>query len=120
MALGVLYLSTNLNYPDSLPEVQILKVNEEDFVIHEDYTNGRNSGSGRYAVKNDIGLVKLPREAQYNQLTQPICLGPIPANTLGEPVVVGWGKTDPDQLSLNTNGVYSNDQLKLKVSLHYY
>ena len=60
----------------------------------------------------------LPTKAY--QLTQPICLGPIPANTLGDPVVVGWGKTDPDQLSLSTNGVYSNDQLKLKVSLHYY
>ena len=31
-------------------------------------------------------------------------------------VVVGWGKTDPDQLSLSKDGVYSNDQLKLKVS----
>ena len=114
----MLHLSTNLKNPDSLPEVQIFYVKETDFVIHRDYARERTCG--RLAVKNDIGLMKLPREAQYNQLTQPICLGSIPANTVGDPVVVGWGKTDPDQLSLNTNGVYSNDQLKLKVSLHYY
>ena len=107
----MLYLSTNLNYPASLPEVQIFYVNEDDFVIHRDYARER-----RY--ENDIGLMKLPREAEYNQLTQPICLGPIPANTLGDPVVVGWGKTDPEQLSQNDNGVFSNDQLKLKVSVH--
>ena len=118
VALGVLHLSTNLKHPESLPKVQIFYVNEEDFVIHRDYARERIGG--RLAIKNDIGLIKLPIEAQYNQLTQPICLGPIPANTLGDPVVVGWGKTDPDQLSLSTNGVYSNDQLKLKVSLHYY
>ena len=111
VALGVLHLSTNLKHPDSLPKVQIFFVKEKDFLIHRDYARER-----RY--ENDIGLMKLPREAQYNQLTQPICLGPIPANTLGDPVVVGWGKTDPEQLSQNDNGVFSNDQLKLKVSVH--
>jgi len=113
VALGVLYLSTNLIYPPSLPKVQIFYVNEQDFVIHRDYVRERRNG--RLVVKNDIGLMKLPKDAQYNQLTQRICLGPIPANTMGDPVVVGWGKTDPDQLSQNENGVYSNDQLKLKV-----
>jgi len=113
VALGVLHLSTNLIYPASLPEVQIFFVNEEDFVIHRDYARERRNG--RFVVKNDIGLMKLPKEAQYNQLTQRICLGPLPAITMGDPVVVGWGKTDPDQLSQNENGVYSNDQLKLKV-----
>merc|ERR1711971_300518 len=113
VALGVHHLITNFKYSGSLPEVQKFIVNEEDFVVHNDYARGLRGG--RLAVKNDIGLMKLPREVQYNQLTQPICLGPIPANTLGDPVVVGWGKTDPDQLSLSENGVYSNDQLKLKV-----
>ena len=114
----MLHLSTKFEYKDSLPQVQIFEVNDEDFVIHRDYV--RELKDGRLAVKNDIGLMKLPKEAQYNQLTQPICLGPISANTLGDPVVVGWGKTDPDQLSMSEKGVYSNDQLKLKVSLHYY
>jgi len=113
VALGVLHLSTKFEYKDSLPQVQIFEVNDEDFVIHRDYV--RELKDGRLAVKNDIGLMKLPKEAQYNQLTQAICLGPISANTLGDPVVVGWGKTDPDQLSMSEKGVYSNDQLKLKV-----
>ena len=117
VALGVLHLFTHFKYDSSLPEVQKFTVNEEDFVVHNDYARVLR---GRHSVKNDIGLMKLPREVQYNQLTQPICLGPIPANTLGDPVVVGWGKTDPDQLSLSEKGVYSNDQLKLKVSLQYY
>merc|ERR1711982_252647 len=94
VALGVFHLSTNPIYPASLPEVQIFCVNEEDFVIHRDYVRERRNG--RLAVKNDIGLMKLPKDAQYNQLTQPICLGPITTNTLGDPEVVGWGKTDPD------------------------
>merc|ERR1711862_19737 len=113
VALGVFHLSTNLIYPASLPEVQIFNVNEKDFVIHRDYVRERRNR--RFVVKNDIGLMKLPKDAKYNQLTQPICLGLIPDNTLEDPVVVGWGKTDPDQLSQNENGVYSNDQLKLKV-----
>merc|ERR1711971_715518 len=37
VALGLLHLSTNLKYGDNLPEVQIFKVNEEDFVVHRDY-----------------------------------------------------------------------------------
>jgi len=113
VALGVFHLSTNLIYPASLPQPQIFYVNQEDFVIHRDYVRERRNG--RIAVKNDIGLMKLPREVEYNQLTQPICFGPLPTNTMGDPVVVGWGKTDPDQLSLNENGVFSNDQYKLKV-----
>ena len=114
VALGVLHLSTNLDYKRRLPAVQKFEVNERDFVVHKDYS--RNKRDGRLAVINDIGLIKLPRAAQFNQLTQPICLGPIPSNTQGKPVVVGWGKTDPDQLSQSDKGVYSNDQLKLEVS----
>ena len=115
VALGVLHLSTDLKHNNNgLPSVQKFDVNMKDFVIHEDYSRFRREG--RLAVVNDIGLIKLPKAARFNQLTQPICLGSIPSNTVGEPVVVGWGKTDPDQLSLSENGVYSNDQLKLKVS----
>ena len=113
--VGVLHLSTTLkNMRSRLPAVQKFEVNERDFVVHKDYS--RNKRNGRLAVINDIGLIKLPRAAQFNQLTQPICLGPIPSNTQGKPVVVGWGKTDPDQLSQSDKGVYSNDQLKLEVS----
>ena len=114
VALGVLHLDRKLDYK-WLPDVQKFDVDEKDFVIHEDYSRFRKEG--RLAVVNDIGLIKLPKAAQFNQLTQPICFLPQPPNTVGEPVVVGWGKTDPDQLSLSENGVYSNDQLKLKVSL---
>ena len=115
VALGVLHLSTSLDYKgNQLPAVQKFEVNDWNFVIHKDYERYRQDG--RLGVINDIGLIKLPRAAQFNQLTQPICLGPIPTNTQGEPVVVGWGKTDPDQLSHSDKGVYSNDQLKLKVS----
>ena len=109
---GILFL---FFYKDRLPAVQKFDVDMKDFVIHKDYS--RVKREGRLGVVNDIGLIKLPKAAQFNQLTQPICLGPIPSRTVGEPVVVGWGKTDPDQLSLSENGVYSNDQLKLKVSL---
>ena len=114
VALGVLHLSTNLDYKRRLPAVQKFEVNERDFAVHKDYEIYRQDG--RYTVINDIGLIKLPRAAQFNQLTQPICLSPIPTITKGKPVVVGWGKTDPDQLSQSDKGVYSNDQLKLEVS----
>ena len=114
VALGVLHLSTSLDYKRGLPAVQKFEVNDWNFVVHKDYEKYRQDG--RYTVVNDIGLIKLPRAAQFNQLTQPICLGPIPSNTQGKPVVVGWGKTDPDQLSQSDKGVYSNDQLKLEVS----
>ena len=115
VALGVLHLSTTLkNMRSRLPAVQKFEVNERDFVVHKDYERYRQDG--RYTIVNDIGLIKLPTAAQFNQLTQPICLGPIPTITKGDPVVVGWGKTDPDQLSRSKDGVYSNDQLKLKVS----
>ena len=113
VALGVLHLDRKLDYK-LLPDVQKFNVDMKDFVTHEDYSRFRREG--RLAVVNDIGLIKLPKAAQFNQLTQPICFRPMPSNTVGEPVVVGWGKTDPDQLSLSENGVYSNDQLKLKVS----
>ena len=114
VALGVLHLSTSLDYKRGLPAVQKFEVNDWNFVVHKDYEKYRQDG--RYTVVNDIGLIKLPRAAQFNQLTQPICLSPIPTITKGKPVVVGWGKTDPDQLSQSDKGVYSNDQLKLEVS----
>merc|ERR1719341_1066803 len=41
VALGVLHLSTNLNYPKNLPEVQIFYVNESNFVTHRDYARER-------------------------------------------------------------------------------
>lgn len=103
------HLNKNLDYDKlDLPTVQTFRVNKEDFVIHDEYTDV-------YAAINDIGLIKLPRDAEFNQLTQPICWGQDPGNTLGIPVVVGWGKTSPDQLELTENGAYSNDQLKLEV-----
>ena len=109
VALGVFHLNTNLDYKKlDLPTVQTFRVNKEDFVIHDEYTDV-------YAAINDIGLIKLPRDAVFNQLTQPVCWGQDPGNTLGIPVVVGWGKTNPDQLQQTENGAYSNDQLKLKV-----
>ena len=114
VALGVLHLGIDLENPKGLPAVQKFEVNDWDFVAHRDYEIYRQDG--RRVIVNDIGLIKLPRAAQFNQLTQPICLGPIPTITKGDPVVVGWGKTNPDQLAQSENGVYSNDQLKLKVS----
>ena len=118
VALGVLHLSPFVDKKRLLPDVQKFEVNDWDFVVHKDYERYRQDtgDTRRLTIVNDIGLIKLPRAAQFNQLTQPICLGPIPSNTQGDPVVVGWGKTDPDQLSRSKDGVYSNDQLKLKVS----
>ena len=76
----------------------------------------RGQREGRRVVDNDIGLIKLSRSTKFNQLTQPICWGLDPRTTLGHPVVVGWGKTNPDQLAQTKSGAYSNDQLKLEVS----
>ena len=114
VALGVFHLSKKLDYKKlDLPTVQTFRVNKKDFVIHEDY--GWIRRDGKSTVINDIGLIKIPRDAEFNQLTQPVCWGQDPGNTLGIPVVVGWGKTNPDQLQHTENGAYSNDQLKLKV-----
>jgi len=66
-------------------------------------------------VKNDIALIKLPRPAQLNPLTQPACWKTqSPINS--KPVVVGWGKTNAAQTSSHRiNGLYSKKQYKLEI-----
>ena len=87
------------------------RVRSENFVTHEEYSVERRS------VKNDIALIKLPRPAGLNKLTQPACWKN-PTNINDKLMVVGWGKTNSSQTSsdFKTSGFYSNDQYKLEVT----
>eukprot|EP00092_Neocalanus_flemingeri_P075460 GFUD01093474.1.p1 GENE.GFUD01093474.1~~GFUD01093474.1.p1 ORF type:complete len:480 (-),score=113.09 GFUD01093474.1:19-1458(-) len=111
-----------------LPDEQDFDIIEYDVTVHEDYkTVYENS---RKNVVNDIALIKLPRPATINNAVQIACLpfitqeferylsiadvvsGLVGRNT----TVVGWGKTDADQL-VSWDGVGSRKQQKLKLPI---
>ena len=90
-------------------DVQNFDIKSQNFVIHENYTVKEK------VARNDIALIKLPRPAQMNGLTQPACWKN--QNSInGKPVVVGWGKTDASQINKTINGLYTNKQYKLEVN----
>ena len=96
----------------SLPYVQNFEISSENFVIHEGFSQMEKNVEN---ANNDIGLIKLPRQAKMNQLTQPACWRN-QSYVSRQPVVVGWGKNDASQASSDKiNGVYSNKQYKLEV-----
>ena len=62
VSLGVFHLSKELDYKKlDLPSVQTFGVIKKDFVIHDDY--GWIRRDGKSTVINDIGLIKIPRDA---------------------------------------------------------
>ena len=98
---------------DDESKYQNFDIGSENFVIHEDYQK-RKSG-GKLIVKNDIALIRLPREAEFNQFVQPSCWEG--QRSLSYKLsVVGWGKINAFQISQNINGVYSNEQRALEVT----
>ena len=113
LRLGIHFVAGKDDQSNSNPHVQNFDIPSENFVIHEEYTKEKK------IVKNDIALIKLPRPAQLNPLTQPACWKTqSPINS--KPVVVGWGKTDAAQTSSDRiNGLYSNKQYKLEVTENY-
>ena len=91
-------------------------LDQESFILHEDFIKERTS-KGQLRLKNDIALIKLDKDIVFSQTIQPVCW----RNTrieddITSPTVVGWGKTYSDQIT-KINGVYSSDQLKLKVPI---
>jgi len=112
-----------------LPPEQDFDVDEEDFIIHEDYVRSFDS------ILNDIALIKLPRPARLNKGVQMVCLPHNLAEFRHElglenggtelygwnATVVGWGfkgydpYADSPQGDVDEFGVGSKQQQKLVV-----
>ena len=114
--LEKLVIGSNISNPTNLPAIQNFDIKPENFVIHEEYIQERNAAR-KLVVKNDIALIKLPRQAKFNTLAQPICWKNNNLLNLvnDPPVVVGWGKTNRYSISKTSNGVFSDTQFKLEV-----
>jgi len=111
---------------EELPAEQDFDITDDDIVVHEDFnTVYENDGKN---IVNDIALIRLPRPATLNNGVQMACL---PFDTtefknyleisdldlgLGgrNSTVIGWGKTNTDQLRLY-NGVGSRILQKLQL-----
>ena len=97
---------------DDESKYQNFDIGSRNFVTHEDYRNQRRGEVLR--VKHDIALIKLPREAKFNQFVQPACWEGQPS--LSDKLsVVGWGKVNAYQIS-TINGVFSTEQRALQVT----
>jgi len=92
-----------------LPPVQDFEVSLDDFIIHKDYVFDKI----KRIVINDIGLIRLPREAVLHQGVQMVCL-PLSAasrqqetpESLG--TIVGWGFTSFKDQRLDSNRIDFN------------
>ena len=93
----------------NVQEVQNFDISSENYVLHDGYSQENE------VLRNDIALIKLPRPAQMNGLTQPACWKN-QKSINDKPVVVGWGKTDASQINKTINGLYTNKQYKLEVN----
>lgn len=98
--------------------IQDFTINDDNFLAHPQYVRRRRS-RGQLEVRNDIGLIKLPSDVEFSLRSQPACWRHSSSVSDGHgqcAVVVGWGKTDPDQIS-RLGGVFSSDQIKLTLPL---
>ena len=107
--------------PEEFPAVQYFDIDEAAITVHEDYNIVYENNKKN--VVNDIGLIKLPREAELNVLVQVACLPAYPeefnsqlnaqgdiSDLVGEKAsVVGWGKIDAQQ-DIEFGGVGSKTQ----------
>jgi len=112
----------------NLPLEQDFDIQEDDFKAHEDYLTVYENGHKN--TVNDIALVKLPRPAILNEGVQMACLpfkpleiqdylkirDLIPGLVGRNSTVIGWGKTDVDQLE-SFGGLGSRVLLKLQVPI---
>ena len=100
---------------DDESQYQNFDISSRNFVTHEDYENKEaTSRGGKPTIMNDIALIKLPRDAEFNQFVQPSCWES--QRSMNDKLtVVGWGKTKTYQISKTINGVYSNEQRALEV-----
>ena len=102
---------------DNGQDIQNFNVNDDNFLTHPRYSRRRNRG--QLEVSNDIALIRLPEDVKYSLTAQPACWRHMSGQGpgLGESAVaVGWGKTDPDQIS-RIGGVFSSEQTKLSLPL---
>jgi len=110
---------------DDLPPEQDFDITEDAFKKHEGY--GQVYDDDKKNTVNDIALVKLPRPAVLNSGVQLACLpfqekeilnylriDDLISGLVGkQPTVIGWGKTDADQLR-TFNGLGSRILQKLE------
>jgi len=89
-----------------LPPVQDFVVSNDDFTIHQDYEHNII----KKTVTNDIGLIRLPREAEINVGVRLVCLplslaGKSLENPHNRVTIVGWGYTNAkdERKSLESN-----------------
>ena len=108
-----------------LPDEQDFDITKNDFKVHD----GFNKVYGKFSnIVNDIALVKLPQPANLNAGVQMACL-PFDSQEFKnylkisnvnsgvverESTVIGWGKTNADQLA-DYDGVGSRIMQKLQV-----
>ena len=108
------------------PAEQDFDIRVNDITVHEDFVKGL--GRKFTNIVNDIALVKLPRPAKLNAGVQMACL-PFDSQEFKnylkisnvnsgveerESTVIGWGKTNADQLA-DYDGVGSRIMQKLQV-----
>jgi len=100
---------------DDESQYQNFDISSGNFVSHEDYERKEPTSRGeKPTIRNDIALIKLPRDAEFNQFVQPSCWES--QQSINDKLtVVGWGKTNKYQVSQTINGVYSNEQRALEV-----
>lgn len=77
------------------PVVQRIPI--ERATTHEDFDR-------KMTLLNDIGIIRLARDAELNDFVRPLCLPTVEEliqrnNTNENFVVVGWGKTEQDKIS---------------------
>ncbi|XP_022919852.2 phenoloxidase-activating factor 3-like [Onthophagus taurus] len=72
---------------------QPLKISIKNTAIHPDWFTFERP------FYNDIALIELERKVEYNEFIRPICLNQIYEKSPNPLVVVGWGKTEFDELS---------------------
>jgi Trypsin len=72
----------------------------ENFVIHEEYVPNDQPRRDHRGGQNDIGLIKLKKEATYHYFVYPVCLPTAEnhdkalKNKIETKVVAGWGMTE--------------------------
>ncbi|KAH8323988.1 hypothetical protein KR074_005512, partial [Drosophila pseudoananassae] len=85
------------------PGKKRLIVKRKDIVVHENWE--------RYPSYNDIALIKLPVDVNFNEYIQPAKLPSPSATYIGrEATTSGWGKRPEPQLKYFNVDIISNDQ----------
>ncbi|XP_067012932.2 venom protease [Anabrus simplex] len=88
-------------------ESEIQEFNVKSFHMHPDYKS---------PIKyNDIGLIELDRDAEFDEYVRPACLQTSRDDFEKDSMVVGWGKIDYWQPKQEGGGAWSQKLLKAEI-----